>query len=89
MIQRRSPAKTRRRPKKRRAKSKPATKDVALTIALLDKMHAPTPQAAALFELLKGWLKDESGYDEEAWPALKKALNEERDRVGARRLFDG
>ena len=39
--------------------------------------------------LLDEWLKDESGYDEETWPALKKALDEERDRVGARRLFDG
>lgn len=38
--------------------------------------------------LMEEWLKDESGYDEEAWPALKIALNEERDRVGARRLFD-
>ena len=40
-----------------------------------------------VIELLDEWLKDESGYDEEAWPELKKALNEERDRVGARRLF--
>ena len=35
----------------------------------------------------KSWLGNESGYDEETWPKLKKALNQERDRVGARRLF--
>ena len=37
-------------------------------------------------QLLDKWLKDESGYDEETWPWLKKAL--ERDRLSARRLFN-
>jgi hypothetical protein len=38
-----------------------------------------------LMKLLKSWMDDESGYDEETWPWLKKALEE--DRLSARRLF--
>jgi hypothetical protein len=57
-------------------------------VAIIHDLKAPNPQAARLLTLMEEWLQDESGYDEEAWPALKKALNEERDRVGARRLFD-
>jgi hypothetical protein len=41
-----------------------------------------------MLALLQAWLKDESGHDEETWPALKKALDSERVRVGARRLFN-
>ena len=29
-------------------------------------------------ELLRKWLADESGYDEESWPALKKGIEENR-----------
>ena len=36
--------------------------------------------------LLDEWLKDESGYDEETWPELKKALD--RNRLSGRKLFD-
>lgn len=38
-----------------------------------------------LKKLIESWLKDESGYDEETWPWLKKALEE--DRLSSRRLF--
>ena len=38
-----------------------------------------------LKKLVQSWLDDESGYDEETWPWLKKALEE--DRLSARRLF--
>ncbi|HET6881249.1 MAG TPA: hypothetical protein VFI31_13900 [Pirellulales bacterium] len=58
------------------------------TLAELDVLESTSPQAKALIELFRSWLTDESGYDEEAWPKLKSALNRERDRVGARRLFD-
>ena len=37
--------------------------------------------------LLDTWLSDDSGYDEETWPELKAGL--ERDRLSARKLFDG
>ena len=40
---------------------------------------------AATRQLLHGWLADESGYDEETWPRLKQAL--EDNRSGSRRLF--
>lgn len=40
----------------------------------------------AAIALLDEWLCDESGYDEETWPRLKRALDE--DRLSARRLFD-
>ena len=54
----------------------------------MDQLDAKTPQATKVISLLKTWLGDDSGYDEEAWPLLKKSLNRERARVGARRLLD-
>ncbi len=54
----------------------------------LQHLKLENPQAAAMAKLLEEWLADESGYDEKTWPKLKKALDEERQRVGARRLFD-
>jgi hypothetical protein len=62
---------------------------IAATIAALDQVQAETPKAAKVIALLHSWLSDESGYDEKAWPQLKKALDEARARVGARRLFNG
>jgi hypothetical protein len=61
---------------------------IAATIAAIDEIKPPTPQAARAIALLRSWLVDESGYDEETLPKLKKALDRERQRVGARRLFD-
>ncbi len=42
----------------------------------------------SVIKLLDEWMSDESGYDEDTWPIIKKALNCERDNVSARRLFD-
>lgn len=42
-------------------------------------------RADAVMRLLDGWMADESGYDEETWPLLKKLLDE--DRPSARKLF--
>ncbi len=42
---------------------------------------------AAAIALLDEWMADESGYDEETWPLLRDALDRERERVGARKLF--
>jgi hypothetical protein len=42
---------------------------------------------SAAIALLDTWLSDDSGYDEETWPELKAGL--ERDRLSARKLFDG
>ena len=39
----------------------------------------------AAVRLLKKWLKDESGYDEETWPRLKEAI--EANRLSCRRRF--
>jgi hypothetical protein len=36
--------------------------------------------------LLDEWMADESGYDEETWPELKTALDQ--DRLSSRRFFD-
>ena len=46
-----------------------------------------TPQESAerMRCLFAEWIADESGYDEETWPQLKKALDE--DRLSARPLF--
>ena len=58
-------------------------------LAKLDALVPETPRVARLVALLRSWLTDESGYDERTLPQLMKALDQERDRVGARRLFDG
>lgn len=41
---------------------------------------------AGLLALLAERMADESGYDEETWPALKAALD--RDRLSDRKLFN-
>jgi hypothetical protein len=46
---------------------------------------ASTKRSEEAIQLLEEWLADESGYDEEAWPELKAAL--ERDRLSDRKLF--
>jgi hypothetical protein len=63
-------------------------KKIAAVIAGLNQINPPTAKAAEAIALFKSWLTDESGYDEKVWPRLKKALDQERERVGARRLFD-
>ncbi|GEM_PF-1250331 len=62
-------------------------------IALLESaIHKTVPQGGSLTERterllrhLDEWLADESGYDEETWPKLKAALEE--DRLSSRPLF--
>jgi hypothetical protein len=61
---------------------------IAAVIAELNQIKPPSAKAAEAISLFKSWLTDESGYDEKVWPRLKKALEQERERVGARRLFD-
>jgi hypothetical protein len=73
-------------PSSTRSQHKAAIKAALESLAAVE---SPSPRAAALVELLRSWLKDDSGYDERTWPILKKALDEERDRVKARRLLDG
>jgi ferritin-like metal-binding protein YciE len=41
----------------------------------------------AAVRLMKEWLKDESGYDEETWPRLKAAI--EANRLSSRSRFQG
>lgn len=43
-------------------------------------------RARRAIALLDQWLFDDSGYDEETWPDLKEALEE--NRLSSRRLFD-
>jgi hypothetical protein len=61
---------------------------IAATLERLDEVKTASARAAGVIRLLDSWLADESGYDEETWPELKKALDQERRRIGARRLFD-
>jgi len=45
------------------------------------KLDALTTQRAkneAAIRLLEEWMADESGYDEETWPKVKKAVEENR-----------
>jgi hypothetical protein len=80
-------ASRRRRP---RASGKVAGPQAAISATLdrISQIVPPTPKAARVIALLQGWLKDKSGYDEKTWPGLKTALNQERARRGAERLFD-
>ena len=78
------------KPAKRTRSRSRVSPDDAVTAALKD-IHRLTPdsaKAAQTIALLKSWLKDDSGYDEQTWPKLKKALDQQRAKVGARRLFD-
>ena len=54
----------------------------------IKQLKPGSAKAAEAIALLKSWLKDDSGYDEQTWPKLKKALDQQRAKVGARRLFD-
>src|SRR5438105_2207434 len=89
MKKRASIATTRRKKTPRANRSKAQEDKIAATVAAINKITPPNPEAARAIALLKSWLADESGYDEQTWPKLKQALDRERDRVGARRLFDG
>jgi hypothetical protein len=78
------------RKRRPRPSGKVANRQAAIS-ATLDRINQVEPQtrkAARVIALLQGWLKDKSGYDEKTWPALKTALNQERARRGAQRLFD-
>ena len=59
--------------------------------AVLNGLPPPAPglppKTRKLLRLIRSWLEDESGYDEETWPQLKKAL--EQNRLSLRRPFDG
>ena len=56
-------------------------------ILSLRKVEERRRRNEAMIQLLDEWMADESGYDEETWPLLKEALDRERERIGARRLF--
>ena len=73
----------------RTGKGRSGKERIAATLAAIDEIEPAGEGAAKAIALLKSWLKDESGYDEETWPQLKKNLERERRRSGARRLFDG
>jgi hypothetical protein len=61
---------------------------ISASLDKINQIEPRTERAARVIALLQTWLKDESGYDEMAWPELKSALNRERARVGAKKLFD-
>jgi hypothetical protein len=75
------------RPRPRGKASREAA--IADTLKTIEQIRPRTPKVAAVAALLTLWLTDDSGYDEKAWPKLKRALNRERRRVGSRRLIDG
>lgn len=65
----------------------PGAGSTAVLPAPADRAESPTPNPDPVIAMLEEWLADESGYDEEAWPALKEALDRERELVGAPKLF--
>lgn len=50
----------------------------------LNKVHSKNSAANARAEKVKKlfdeWLQDSSGYDEQAWPQIKKALNDNHSK---------
>jgi hypothetical protein len=82
-------AKSRNRTKSGRESTAGISAAIASTLKDLQEMKVETPKARTVVEMLESWLRDESGYDEKTWPKLKKSLERERKRVGARGLFDG
>lgn len=72
----------------RNAGKKLRAQKISDVLAELNRLEAASPKSAAMIELFRDWLTDESGYDEQTWPKLKSALNRERARIGARELFD-
>ena len=58
--------------------------EIAARRERLDELQPESAQAAGLITLLRSWLADDSGYDEETWPKLKKALDQ--DAAGWERL---
>ena len=61
----------------------PAVKNSVPRKAALDAQKAKN-QAA--IRVLEGWLADDSGYDEKAWPVVKKTLEE--NRLSHRKRFN-
>jgi hypothetical protein len=58
----------------RKTVAKTNAESIAATVAALDELKNSNPRASKLIALLRSWLTDQSGYDEETWPQLKKAL---------------
>ena len=52
-----------------------------------DRAEGRPNRTDEVIRMLDEWMADESGYDEETWPLLKEALDRERERIGARKLF--
>jgi len=75
-----------RRPRRKAAKA--PQEQILRSIAAIDGLEPASPKAAKVLSLLRSWLADESGYDEETWPRFRKALVQERARRGSRRLFN-
>lgn len=55
------------------------------SVEYVDEESARSAETRRAVRLLESWLEDESGYDEAAWPELKKRLDE--DRPSSRPLF--
>ena len=50
-----------------------------------DAVATPRTSPEDVLGLLKTWMEDNSGYDEETWPLLKEAI--EADRLSSRDRF--
>jgi len=64
------------------SRSPSTTVSPSMPTSLDASMHDPEERRRrneAVIRLLDEWMADESGYDEATWPALKKALNRNRD----------
>ena len=52
-----------------------------------EPLAAQVKKNVAAIRLLREWMADESGYDEQVWPTVRKVLEE--NRLSYRARFDG
>ena len=70
-----------------RSHSAPDAEDARTLVKATEKdQESQRDRNRAALRLLREWLSDESGYDEENWPQLKEALEANRSSK-SRRLF--
>jgi hypothetical protein len=65
--------------------SSPTTATDIGTLSEMFRREASKAKASSLIRLLDEWLADESGYDEETWPAVKEGI--EASRLSGRKRF--
>jgi DNA-binding SARP family transcriptional activator len=57
-------------------------------LTILEQERQEQERFDRLIKHLDEWMNDTSGYEDEAWPELRAALDRNRAELGMRKLFD-